>query len=107
MKASPVLAALLIRFAPLCATASLAAACSERSLAKEQPLALSPFPPPPFLSLSAGAVYKYDVSLPVDQLYAMVEELRARLGTRWPDARVLGYGHVGDGNLHLNVSAPT
>ncbi|GJW84405.1 D-2-hydroxyglutarate dehydrogenase, mitochondrial [Tanacetum coccineum] len=37
----------------------------------------------------AGAVYKYDLSIPVEKI-----------------ANVVGYGHLGDGNLHLNVSAP-
>lgn len=51
----------------------------------------------------AGAVYKYDLSIPVPQLYDLVEELGKRLGK---SAVVVGYGHLGDGNLHLNVSAP-
>ncbi|XP_007532050.3 D-2-hydroxyglutarate dehydrogenase, mitochondrial isoform X2 [Erinaceus europaeus] len=50
-----------------------------------------------------GYVYKYDLSLPLEQLYHLVPDLRARLG---PRARhVVGYGHLGDGNLHLNVTA--
>lgn len=35
-----------------------------------------------------------------------VEAASARLQSMDIDARVVGYGHVGDGNLHLNVSAP-
>ena len=49
----------------------------------------------------AGAVYKYDISLPVKSMYDMVDKIRARLGSRADG--VLGYGHLGDGNLHLNV----
>ncbi|XP_006875297.1 PREDICTED: d-2-hydroxyglutarate dehydrogenase, mitochondrial [Chrysochloris asiatica] len=50
-----------------------------------------------------GYVYKYDISLPVEQLYDLVVDLRARLG---PSAKtVVGYGHLGDGNLHLNVTS--
>uniref|UniRef100_G1R8B6 D-2-hydroxyglutarate dehydrogenase, mitochondrial n=1 Tax=Nomascus leucogenys TaxID=61853 RepID=G1R8B6_NOMLE len=50
-----------------------------------------------------GYVYKYDLSLPVERLYDIVNDLRARLG---PHAKhVVGYGHLGDGNLHLNVTA--
>lgn len=50
-----------------------------------------------------GCVYKYDISLPVERLYDLVSDLRARLG---PQAKhVVGYGHLGDGNLHLNVTA--
>ncbi|XP_002723770.1 D-2-hydroxyglutarate dehydrogenase, mitochondrial [Oryctolagus cuniculus] len=50
-----------------------------------------------------GYVYKYDLSLPVERLYDIVIDVRARLG---PNAKnVVGYGHLGDGNLHLNVTA--
>uniref|UniRef100_A0A8D2CVS2 D-2-hydroxyglutarate dehydrogenase, mitochondrial n=1 Tax=Sciurus vulgaris TaxID=55149 RepID=A0A8D2CVS2_SCIVU len=50
-----------------------------------------------------GYVYKYDLSLPVEQLYDLVADLRARLSSR--ARHVVGYGHLGDGNLHLNVTA--
>ncbi|XP_039084571.1 D-2-hydroxyglutarate dehydrogenase, mitochondrial isoform X1 [Hyaena hyaena] len=50
-----------------------------------------------------GYVYKYDLSLPTERLYDLVTDLRARLG---PQAKhVVGYGHLGDGNLHLNVTS--
>ncbi|GJX57905.1 D-2-hydroxyglutarate dehydrogenase, mitochondrial isoform X1 [Tanacetum coccineum] len=52
----------------------------------------------------AGAVYKYDLSIPVEKMYDLVEDMRLRLGN--DRANVVGYGHLGDGNLHLNVSAP-
>lgn len=48
-------------------------------------------------------MYKYDVSLPVERLYDLVTELRARLGPR--AKHVVGYGHLGEqsraGGLHL------
>ncbi|MBA0628247.1 hypothetical protein Godav_023010 [Gossypium davidsonii] len=53
--------------------------------------------------MKAGAVYKYDLSLPVKKMYDLVDDMRIRLGDL---AKVVGYGHLGDGNLHLNVSAP-
>ncbi|XP_044470638.1 D-2-hydroxyglutarate dehydrogenase, mitochondrial isoform X1 [Mangifera indica] len=53
--------------------------------------------------MKAGAVYKYDLSLPLEKMYDLVEEMRIRLGQT---AKVIGYGHLGDGNLHLNISAP-
>ncbi|CAM6105082.1 unnamed protein product [Calypogeia fissa] len=53
--------------------------------------------------VKAGAVYKYDLSLPVKDIYGIVEDLRIRIGD---SAIVLGYGHLGDGNLHLNIFAP-
>lgn len=51
-------------------------------------------------AMKLGAVYKYDLSLPVEKLYDIVDEMRSRLGQ---DAKVIGYGHLGDGNLHLNI----
>ncbi|KAG0034569.1 hypothetical protein BGZ81_004113 [Podila clonocystis] len=59
----------------------------------------------------SGAVYKYDISMPVPVLYQMVEDMRDRLekagavGDGKLVKSVIGYGHVGDGNLHLNVAA--
>lgn len=50
----------------------------------------------------AGAVYKYDISLPLSHFYSIVEAMRDRLQGK---AKVMGYGHVGDGNIHLNISA--
>eukprot|EP01132_Coremiostelium_polycephalum_P003754 gene3754-4674_t len=51
----------------------------------------------------AGAVYKYDLSLPIDEFYNIVDVMRTRLEGK---ANVVGFGHVGDGNLHLNISTP-
>jgi D-2-hydroxyglutarate dehydrogenase len=51
---------------------------------------------------AGGRPFKYDISLPLDNFYDIVEQLRARIGTR---GVVTGYGHVGDCNLHLNVSS--
>lgn len=49
----------------------------------------------------AGAVYKYDVSIPVPKLYTLVEDMRARLKAEGLMdnlvEEVIGYGHVGDG----------
>lgn len=33
--------------------------------------------------MKAGAVYKYDLSLPVEKMYDLVEEMRTRLGKRY------------------------
>ncbi|KFO87986.1 hypothetical protein N320_00166, partial [Buceros rhinoceros silvestris] len=50
-----------------------------------------------------GYVYKYDISLPVGRLYDLVTDMRVRLGRSAKN--VVGYGHLGDGNLHLNITA--
>ncbi|RLN55113.1 hypothetical protein BBJ29_003467, partial [Phytophthora kernoviae] len=49
-----------------------------------------------------GYVYKYDVSVPIEQYYKIAEETRERLASM--DAKVVCYGHIGDCNVHLNIS---
>jgi D-lactate dehydrogenase (cytochrome) len=51
-----------------------------------------------------GASIKHDVSVPVAQLPAFVTQATAAVLAIVPDGRMLVYGHVGDGNLHFNVS---
>jgi FAD/FMN-containing dehydrogenase len=52
----------------------------------------------------AGHVYKYDLSMPLEGMYALVEEVRKRVSAFGDDVVVAAFGHVGDGNLHLNIS---
>lgn len=57
-----------------------------------------------------GKVYKYDLSMPVKDMYSLVEEARERFKTNglMDDGSirsVIGYGHIGDGNLHINIVA--
>jgi len=51
-----------------------------------------------------GASIKHDVSLPVAQLPAFHDAAAAELARLAPGARIVAYGHVGDGNLHYNLS---
>lgn len=54
-----------------------------------------------------GYTFKYDVSVPVQDFHALAHEARQRVhGTCKPEAVVVAYGHLGDGNLHLNVAVP-
>eukprot|EP01060_Flectonema_neradi_P002155 TRINITY_DN11309_c0_g1_i2.p1 TRINITY_DN11309_c0_g1~~TRINITY_DN11309_c0_g1_i2.p1 ORF type:complete len:442 (+),score=84.93 TRINITY_DN11309_c0_g1_i2:67-1392(+) len=48
---------------------------------------------------------KYDVSLPTSDFYKCVEDTQARLDQEVGkgECDVVGFGHIGDGNLHLNV----
>jgi FAD/FMN-containing dehydrogenase len=63
--------------------------------------------------IKEGAVYKYDLSVPVSNLYSIVTETRNHMestGFFKPNKKgevtdVVGFGHVGDGNLHLNIIA--
>jgi FAD/FMN-containing dehydrogenase len=52
--------------------------------------------------------FGYDVSLPIGEMEGYVTAVRAGLAAVFGvDARCWVYGHLGDGNLHLNVWAPT
>ena len=54
----------------------------------------------------AGHVYKYDFSLPLEHFYEIVEQMRERLRDVGTETHTVGYGHVGDSNVHLNVCTP-
>jgi FAD/FMN-containing dehydrogenase len=48
-----------------------------------------------------GPAFTYDISLPIREMPAYVEKVRADLTARWPKAELTVFGHLGDGNLHL------
>jgi FAD/FMN-containing dehydrogenase len=50
-----------------------------------------------------GPPLKLDVSVAPDRLPAFAADLLAALAERFPSARPVLFGHVGDGNLHVNV----
>ena len=54
--------------------------------------------------LKDGYSYKYDISLPLNVFYQIVEVMRQRLKDL-NCTRVCGYGHIGDSNLHLNMTS--
>jgi FAD/FMN-containing dehydrogenase len=53
-----------------------------------------------------GASIKHDVSVPITALPDFMREATAAVLAIVPDGRMVTYGHVGDGNLHFNVSEP-
>ena len=53
-----------------------------------------------------GASLKHDVSVPLGDVGRFIEEAEAAVVRAVPDARVVAFGHVGDGNVHFNVSQP-
>jgi D-2-hydroxyglutarate dehydrogenase len=50
-----------------------------------------------------GYVYKSDISLPIVDYYRLTEHLRERVSKI--ATRIITFGHLGDGNVHLNVSS--
>src|SRR5262249_22450824 len=53
-----------------------------------------------------GRYLRTDVSVPISKLAVFVEDSVQALRERYPEALALAYGHVGDGNVHLNVIPP-
>lgn len=53
-----------------------------------------------------GPIVPFDVSIPLHQMSQTVAALEAGIAARWPGARALTYGHIGDNNLHLVVALP-
>jgi FAD/FMN-containing dehydrogenase len=51
-----------------------------------------------------GASLKHDISLPVAALPEFVARAASWVGEHVPEGRLVAYGHVGDGNLHFNIS---
>jgi FAD/FMN-containing dehydrogenase len=53
-----------------------------------------------------GVPHKLDVSVPIACLAELVDRVGPAVHEVAPDAQVISYGHVGDGNLHVNVLGP-
>jgi D-lactate dehydrogenase (cytochrome) len=53
-----------------------------------------------------GPNIKHDVSIPISQIPEFIRTTDTELERAHPGVRMVTFGHVGDGNLHYNVSAP-
>ncbi len=53
-----------------------------------------------------GPNIKHDISLPISAIPAFLDDTDAALLRAFPGARLVVFGHLGDGNLHYNVAAP-
>lgn len=53
-----------------------------------------------------GASLKHDISVPVPRIAEFVETASAAVLARDPGVRIVCFGHLGDGNLHFNLSQP-
>lgn len=60
----------------------------------------------PMAQAEEGLNIKHDISINVSRIPEFVDETNALLLERFPGARMVVYGHLGDGNLHYNVQAP-
>ncbi len=53
-----------------------------------------------------GGRIGHDVSVPVSDVPVFLSRTETLLGERFPGARICGFGHAGDGNIHYSVFAP-
>ena len=53
-----------------------------------------------------GGSIKHDVSVPVSAVPAFLHEADAAVMAAVPGARICAFGHLGDGNIHYNISQP-
>jgi len=53
-----------------------------------------------------GGSIKHDVSVPVSKIAAFIEEASAAVQAACPGIRPVPFGHIGDGNVHFNLSQP-
>ncbi len=57
-------------------------------------------------SLAPRRPYKNDIAVRVGAVPAFLHEMQALLAREYPRAEVIWFGHIGDGNLHINVLRP-
>lgn len=57
-------------------------------------------------SLAPHKPYKNDISVRIGAVPAFLQEIQALLTREYPHIEVVWFGHIGDGNLHINVLKP-
>lgn len=60
----------------------------------------------PLAQAEEGLNIKHDIALPVSRIPEFVEDTDRLITERFPGARLVNFGHLGDGNLHYNLQAP-
>ena len=60
---------------------------------------------PPAEKLQGKSV-KHDISMPISRIAEFIQRADAALASKFPAAQVICFGHIGDGNLHYNLSFP-
>lgn len=57
-------------------------------------------------SLAPHKPYKNDIAVRISAVPAFLAEIQALLAREYPHMDVVWFGHIGDGNLHINVLKP-
>nr|WP_145547331.1 FAD-binding oxidoreductase [Variovorax boronicumulans] len=51
-----------------------------------------------------GRTIKHDIALPISRIADFIAATDAAIQSQWPEPRLVVFGHLGDGNLHYNLS---
>lgn len=57
-------------------------------------------------TISVFTPYKNDVSVLISYVPEFIKDIEAVVNTNYPDFEICWFGHIGDGNLHLNILKP-
>lgn len=57
-------------------------------------------------TIAPSSPYKNDIAVRVAQIPAFLHEISALVAQNYPDFEIIWFGHIGDGNLHLNILKP-
>ena len=57
-------------------------------------------------TISHWTPYKNDISVTVAKVPAFLRDIDTIVGEHYPDFEIVWFGHIGDGNLHLNILKP-
>ncbi|KZY31178.1 FAD-linked oxidase, partial [Oleiphilus sp. HI0043] len=57
-------------------------------------------------SISVRTPYKNDISVVVSKVPEFLNEINSVVTEHYPDFEIIWFGHIGDGNLHLNILKP-
>lgn len=61
----------------------------------------------PLSQVEDGKNIKHDISLPISKIPEFIDQAKKIILKELPDARIIDFGHLGDGNLHYNVASPS
>lgn len=57
-------------------------------------------------TISRWTPYKNDIATVISKIPAFIAEVDAIVQREYPDFEIVWFGHIGDGNLHLNILKP-
>ncbi|GHD52027.1 glycolate oxidase, subunit GlcD [Marinobacter persicus] len=57
-------------------------------------------------SIAPRTPYKNDISVVVSRVPGFLQEIESVVTEHYPDFEIIWFGHIGDGNLHLNILKP-